>query len=384
MTQLEFALDFTHAEVEIAHYILNHGEDVLNLSIKELAKRTYTSPATIVRLCRKLGLEGYNDFKIKYSAELQYTLTKTKRIDVNFPFGPEDNYPQIAYKLGTMSREVIEDTIKLIDFDELRQAIELMNQHESIDIYGNGNSMLEALSFQHKMTRIGRNVNIRTLEGEQIFLAYNSTPDHLAMILSYSGETAEIIRIAQTLKEKGTKMIVITSLGDNQLSHYGDVILRVGSREKIFTKIAPFASNLSMDYILNLIFSCIFQRDYNRNLEKKINYVKELNSYLIKKLKMINGISINSPKYAIPNTINFSIKNAKIIVNKLYEKGVYVSMQSACSLGTSPSKSVYALTKSKERASNSIRVSITHITTKKQINEFIRILKEIINEDNNY
>ena len=52
MTQLEFALDFTHAEVEIAHYILNHGEDVLNLSSKELAKRTYTSPATIVRLCR--------------------------------------------------------------------------------------------------------------------------------------------------------------------------------------------------------------------------------------------------------------------------------------------------------------------------------------------
>ena len=121
-----------------------------------------------------------------------------------------------------------------------------------------------------------------------------------------------------------------------------------------------------------------------KDLEKKINYVKELNSYLIKKIKMINGISINSPKYAIPNTINFSIKNAKIIVNKLYEKGVYVSMQSACSLGTSPSKSVYALTKSKERASNSIRVSITHITTKKQINEFIRILKEIINEDNNY
>ena len=173
-----------------------------------------------------------------------------------------------------MSREVIEDTIKLIDFDDLRKAIELMNQYESIDIYGNGNSMLEALSFQHKMTRIGRNVNIRTLEGEQIFLAYNSSSSHLAMILSYSGETAEIIRIAQTLKEKGTKMIVITSLGDNQLSHYGDVILRVGSREKIFTKIAPFASNLSMEYILNLIFSCIFQRDYNRNLEKKVNYDK--------------------------------------------------------------------------------------------------------------
>ena len=57
MTQLEFELDFSHSEKEIAHYILNEGEKVLNLSIKELAKKTYTSPATIVRLCHKLGLK---------------------------------------------------------------------------------------------------------------------------------------------------------------------------------------------------------------------------------------------------------------------------------------------------------------------------------------
>lgn len=278
MTQLEFALDFTHAEVEIAHYILNHGEDVLNYTIKELAQKTYTSPATIVRLCRKLGLEGYNDFKIKYSAELQYSLSSAKRIDVNFPFDSEDTYPQIAYKLGTMSKEVIEDTVQLIDFDDLRKAVELINNHDEIDIYGSGNSMLAALSFQHKMTRIGKNVNIRSIEGEQIFLAYNSSPKHLAIVISYSGETAEIVRVAQVLKETGTKIIVITSVGDNRLSHFGDVILRVESREKIFTKIAPFASNLSMDYLLNLIYACAFQRQYNKNIEKKVSYDKTKDS----------------------------------------------------------------------------------------------------------
>ena len=57
MTQLEFELDFSHSEKEIAHYILNEGEKILNLSIKELAKKTYTSPATIVRiLSEKSGL----------------------------------------------------------------------------------------------------------------------------------------------------------------------------------------------------------------------------------------------------------------------------------------------------------------------------------------
>ena len=80
MTQLEFELGFSNSEKEIAKYILNHGEEVLTMSVKELAKKTYTSPATIVRLCKKIGLEGYNDFKIKYSAQLQYDFLFVNRI----------------------------------------------------------------------------------------------------------------------------------------------------------------------------------------------------------------------------------------------------------------------------------------------------------------
>lgn len=121
-----------------------------------------------------------------------------------------------------------------------------------------------------------------------------------------------------------------------------------------------------------------------KDLDKKIEYLLGLKNYLIENLISINDVSINSPKNSIPSTINFSIKNAKNIVNKLYKKGVYVSMQSACSLGTSPSKSVYAITQSDDKANNSIRVSITDKTTKEEITEFIKILKEIINEDNNY
>ena len=52
MTQLEFELEFSQSEKQIAKYILNHGEEVLSMSVKELAKETYTSPATIVRFCR--------------------------------------------------------------------------------------------------------------------------------------------------------------------------------------------------------------------------------------------------------------------------------------------------------------------------------------------
>ena len=70
ITQLEFELNFTNSEKEIAHYLLSHGEDVLKLTVSQLSQKTYTSPATIVRLCQKLGLEGYNDFKIDDRLEI--------------------------------------------------------------------------------------------------------------------------------------------------------------------------------------------------------------------------------------------------------------------------------------------------------------------------
>lgn len=271
MTKLEFQIDFSDSEKKLAEYILNRGEKILQMSARDLAKDTYTSPATIVRLCQKLGLKGYSDFKIKYSAELQADLNKNNRIDVNFPFNKNDRKEEIAHKIAIVNREAIEDTLYLIDYDELEKIVDLLHEAKVIDIYGLGNSILAALDFEHKMMRIGRNIRIKTLPGEKSFQAYNASIDHISIILSYSGETIEMVHIAELLKEKKSKIILITSIGENELSKYADYIINVASREKIFRKIAPFASKTSIQYILDVIFSCIFQKDYEKNVEYKIS-----------------------------------------------------------------------------------------------------------------
>ena len=277
MTQLEFELEFSQSEKQIAKYILNHGEEVLSMSVKELAKETYTSPATIVRLCKKIGLDGYNDFKIKYSAELQYDLHHTDRIDVNFPFSKDDSYPMICHKLSSLYQEVIADTIKLIDFTELNKIVDLLYPHQHIDIYGSGNSLLAAMSFQHKMMRISRDVNLRILHGEQVFMSYNSNSSRIAMIISYSGETNENIQIAQTLKENNTPIIVLTSVGDNRLSHYADYILNIGSREKINTRSSVLLLHKFLLNISLMSFSLVFfKKTMNRIFKIKLVMIKRM------------------------------------------------------------------------------------------------------------
>lgn len=119
------------------------------------------------------------------------------------------------------------------------------------------------------------------------------------------------------------------------------------------------------------------------NLNKRYDYISGLNKYLRDELSIFSNVHINSPKNSIPNTLNFSLvkMDAKRVVKKLTENGICLSTTSACSLGSTPSKSVYAITNDLELAKNSIRISLSHLTTIEELNKFMKIFKKIYDEE---
>ncbi len=114
------------------------------------------------------------------------------------------------------------------------------------------------------------------------------------------------------------------------------------------------------------------------DIEKKYNYVSNLNNYLKENLKKYPGVLINSNENCIPHILNISVLNVKpeTLVHALEEKEVYVSTKSACSDEDSFSESVFALTNDLERAKTSIRISISYLTTKEEITKFLEIFDE--------
>lgn len=118
------------------------------------------------------------------------------------------------------------------------------------------------------------------------------------------------------------------------------------------------------------------------NLDEKKNMVQELNNYLKDNLKGIDNVKINSNEYSIPQILNLSVLGCKpeTMQHALEEYDIYISTQTACSKGGEMSKAVYALTKDEERAKSSIRISISYVTTKEEIDEFIKCFKECINK----
>ena len=111
------------------------------------------------------------------------------------------------------------------------------------------------------------------------------------------------------------------------------------------------------------------------DMDKHYDYVKGLKQKIVKELDKYPDIIINSTEYSIPYTINFSIKNIKpeTFIHAMDEYDVYLSTKSACSSTNTMSDAVYAVTKSRERAMHSIRISLSYKTKEEEIDEFLKI-----------
>lgn len=110
------------------------------------------------------------------------------------------------------------------------------------------------------------------------------------------------------------------------------------------------------------------------NIDQKCQYVSELNSYLQKHLQKYEKVKINSNSNSIPHILNISILGVKpeVMQHALEEYDIYISTQSACSSSNTISKAVMAVTNDKNRATSSIRISLSYITTKNELDYFLK------------
>jgi len=112
-------------------------------------------------------------------------------------------------------------------------------------------------------------------------------------------------------------------------------------------------------------------------------YVCELKDYLVHKLSKIDNVVINSSHFCIPFIVNISILNTKPdeVLTYFSDKGIYLSSKSACSGQEEFSESVYAITMDSERAKSSYRISLSHLSTKAEIDVLIDAIERIYDEN---
>jgi len=118
------------------------------------------------------------------------------------------------------------------------------------------------------------------------------------------------------------------------------------------------------------------------NIRSNYEYITNLNKIIIEELSKYKDLHINSTNNSISHVINLSLINIKpeTFIHSLDNYDIYVSTKSACSSTNAMSNSVYAVTKNREYATSSIRISLSHLTTKEEINEFLNVFNHCYNK----
>ena len=268
--KLNLKKDMSDTEKNIADFLLNQGIKINKYSTRNLAESTYTSPATIIRLCKKLGFKGFNDFKEQFLKEIDYLNQQSGKVDVNFPFSKDDTIMKVANNITNLYEETIKDTLSLIQHDSLQKAITLFKYCRCIFIFSAGTALNQAESFKEKMLKIGKQVSISNNLNYQLYEVGCLTTRDVAIIISYSGETNKVLQVAMECQKQSIPVIAITSFGENSLTKYATCKLVTSTKESMFQNLGDFSTHVSVNLILDILYSSYFLLNYEDNYQKKL------------------------------------------------------------------------------------------------------------------
>lgn len=266
---------FSDIDIRLADYFLENPLNLEKQSAREIARILYVSASSITRFTQKLGYDGFNEFKEAFLEEYHYLNSHFKQIDPNKPFEKTNTSEQITGKINTLYHETIEDTFSLIDYKQLEKITDLIYQSRFIYFTSGGSQTNLGKMFREKMNWIGKIVHVFSHLNEAFESVMFSQSDTCYILVSYSGETYQTLKLAEHLKKINRKFIVITSYGQNSLSQMTDYVLYVSTREKLNDGIGNYGFNISVLYLLDIIYSCVFQKNYEYNIKNKPENMKK-------------------------------------------------------------------------------------------------------------
>lgn len=234
------------AEKKIAEWIIENPSGLIPLSITELAEKCGCGEATIVRFAKRLDFGGYQELKIQIARE-EGTSELTNGIT------SEDSCFDIFDKVSNDIYYSLELTKNSLNKSDLDSAADIILNSDQIMIYGLGNSSSVALDFEHKLLRAGCRVAAFSDNHMQVISASHLTNADVAVGISHSGSSKDIVDALKIAQECGAKTISITNKGRSPIVKVSDIALFTASNETQYS-ILGLNSRISQLAIISSIY----------------------------------------------------------------------------------------------------------------------------------
>ena len=123
------------SERKVAKYVSDNLDSMVGLSVEELALRSGSSQAAVVRFCKKVGCKGYRDFSIRLVGELAAAQRTNMRKSAYSEIRAGDKAGNVIAKVCHHNIQAIEDTLSLMEPDQVEMAADRLFHAQRIDLY---------------------------------------------------------------------------------------------------------------------------------------------------------------------------------------------------------------------------------------------------------
>ena len=247
---------FTERKSKIADYILSHCQKVPHMTTRQLASETYTSATVIVRFVRKLGYQGFNDFKIHLLTDLKENSYPEIELE------KKESLISIVNKVSSLHEKVLLETknrLSIDDLERIQKAIESVNQ---IDIFALDANASIGEYVSHNIMQAGKLSNVYH-SIDKILLYESLVEKSVVIVISRMGKDKNMLKAVRNLRKKGHFVILITSNEDSLLVKNTDVSLLCAYKENVI-ELGDLLFHTSVSYIFDILISIIVKNNYDQ------------------------------------------------------------------------------------------------------------------------
>lgn len=242
------------AEHRVAEVVLRDPAGAAHLSITELAERAETSVATVARFSHSVGFGGYPQLRLALAgaAARESALggpTRQPPSDLNEAETTEDIVAAIVHH----EVRALQETAEHLDLSALDAAVAAVAAAPRVEIFGIGASGLVGTDLQYKLVRAGRVALCWAEFHAAMTAAVLLGPADVAIGISHSGSTQDVVETLAAAKKAGATTIAITNFSGSPIVEHADIVLTTAARETAFRS-GALASRTAQLAVVDFLF----------------------------------------------------------------------------------------------------------------------------------
>lgn len=250
------------SEKKVAEFILKNPEKLLHSTAGEISQMAHSSSAAVIRLCKSIGVKGYQELKVRVAGDLVKDHEKGYR-DIE----SGESLEGIVQKTTSNSIQSLTDTADIINYAELEAAVDALAKARTIHCFGIGASHLIAMDAQQKFLRIHKGATAFTDAHLVASLIANAEEGDVVLGISFSGETKEVINIMSLAQKRGIKTISLTKYGSSSVSELADIPLFTSASNEAPLRSAATASRFAQLFVVDILFLGIATKEFEQTVQ---------------------------------------------------------------------------------------------------------------------